>query len=70
MRIVEAKSGREHNQVILYLSSSEMKELKDSLDILLESHDLLRHEHINDVTYRKEITVTHESNDFPRDGRP
>lgn len=46
------------NEVVLYLTKEEMKELADGLYNLLSLGDLSSHIHVNDLSYRHEITAT------------
>jgi len=55
MRILNLDTNEKINQATIYLTNSEAKELKDSLDNLLEDNS--RHEHISDDSYQTEITV-------------
>jgi hypothetical protein len=55
MRILNLDTNEKINQVTIYLTSSEAKELKDSLDNLLKNNS--HHEHISDDSYQTEITV-------------
>lgn len=56
MRIFNSDTDKTLNKVILYLTSEEAQEMKDSLESLLndKKHD---HEHISDMDFRREITV-------------
>ena len=55
MRILNLDTNEKINQATIYLTNSEAKELKDSLENLLDSNS--NHEHISDDTYQTEITV-------------
>lgn len=55
MRILNLDTNEKINQATIYLTNSEAKELKDSLDNLLQNNS--QHEHISDESYQTEITV-------------
>jgi hypothetical protein len=55
MRILNLDTNEKINQATIYLTNSEAKELKDSLDNLLKNNS--HHEHISDDSYQTEITV-------------
>ena len=57
MRIYNVDTDKKVNKVILYLTQDEMKELKDSIDLILKNNKKHHHEHIPDGNYKKEITV-------------
>lgn len=57
MNIIDEGDMKEINRVYLVLESSEARELLDSLVILLSSPDSSRHEHVNDFSFRREITI-------------
>ncbi len=59
MKIIDYSSRpeRELSQVYISLTKEEMKEFRDSLDLLLNDSDLSRHEHINNKEFDKEITI-------------
>lgn len=56
MRILDQNSDKTVNNVILYLTYSEALELRDSLNDLLNK-PLNNHTHINDESYKRELTV-------------
>ena len=56
MRIYNADTDKKANNVILYLTPEEAKEMKDSLEALLKN-EKHHHEHIPDSDFKKEITV-------------
>jgi hypothetical protein len=55
MRILNLDTNEKINQATIYLTNSEAKELKDSLENLLENNS--HHEHISDNSFQTEITV-------------
>ena len=57
MRIFDADTDKTLKDVTLYLKYEEAKELYDSIGSLLEKKSFDEHEHINDATYEREITV-------------
>ena len=59
MRIYNADTDKKVNNVILYLTSDEAKELKDSLEDLLSTDKKNSHQHIpdRDNDFKREITV-------------
>ena len=56
MRILDEISDKSLENIILYLTSSEASELRDSLDQLLKK-PLNNHIHISNENFQKEITV-------------
>jgi hypothetical protein len=57
MRILDIESGKTLDNVCLYLTSSEAKDVMSSIKNLL-SRKIEHHAHINDDTYQHEVTVT------------
>ena len=55
MRILNLDTNEKINQATIYLTNSEARELKDSLENLLKNNS--HHEHISDDSYQTEITV-------------
>jgi hypothetical protein len=55
MRILNLDTNEKINQATIYLTNYEAKELKDSLENLLENNS--HHEHISDNSFQTEITV-------------
>ncbi len=57
MRILNQDTNSSINRIIIYLTSAEAKELRDSVEHLLTVSDV-QHEHIPSEDFRKEISVT------------
>jgi hypothetical protein len=57
MRIYNADTDKKANKVTIYLTLDEAKEMRDSLEALLNDSKKLRHEHIPDQDFKREITV-------------
>jgi hypothetical protein len=57
MRIYNVDTDKKVNKIILYLTSDEVHELKNSLDAILRNGKKHHHEHIPDNDFKKEITV-------------
>lgn len=55
MRILDIESDKPINQIAIYLTFSELKELNDSIVSLLENN--FHHAHISGEDYQKEITI-------------
>lgn len=60
MKIIDYSSGheRELSQVHVALTKEEMKELRDSLGLLLDDPDPFRHEHINNRAFDREVIIS------------
>lgn len=56
MRLLDGDSDQKLDEVSLYLTKPEAKELMDSLKGLLQN-PIGNHSHISDEDYKKEITV-------------
>ncbi len=58
MRIYDSDSDKKVSNVILYLTPDEAKEMRDSLESLIDSNDK-HHEHIPDRedAFKREITI-------------
>ena len=59
MRIYNLDSNKKVNKVILYLTSDEAQEMKDSLELLLNNNEKHQHEHVPDreSNFKREITL-------------
>ena len=59
MRIYDSDSDKKINNVILYLTPDEAREMKNFLDLLLSNNEKHHHEHIPDREndFKREITV-------------
>jgi hypothetical protein len=57
MRIHDSDSDKTMKNVMLFLTLSEMKELRDSLQCIINNPSVSNHSHINDESYTHEITV-------------
>jgi hypothetical protein len=65
MRILDDDSGESLQDIILFLTKDEAKELKDSLESMLRKFGNHEHAHINDTEYIRELTVTlYDPNDL------
>jgi hypothetical protein len=62
---IEGSSGSSVGSVLLFLTESEARELRDSLDQMLADRaaggSTTRHEHISSGDYKTEITLAWES---------
>ncbi len=56
MEIID-DNGNSLANLTLCLTYEEMAEMRDTLSILLDSHDPGRHEHINDCSFEKAVTI-------------
>lgn len=56
MRILDCDNDRKLDEVLLFLTLSEARELRDSLKQLIES-PMGNHSHISNEDFQKEITV-------------
>ncbi|HRD56297.1 MAG TPA: hypothetical protein PLC42_07885 [Parachlamydiaceae bacterium] len=56
MRILDEISNNSLDNITIYLTSAEAKELRDSIDDLLKK-PLNNHAHISDESFKKEITI-------------
>ena len=64
MRILDIDASKAIDNVILYLTKEEASQLQYDLQSLLENFQVGNHHHINDVDYKREITVTiYDEND-------
>jgi hypothetical protein len=65
MRIYDIDSDKKINEVILYLTSDEAREMKDALELIINDHKKHHHEHIPDREdgFKREITVCVYSKD-------
>lgn len=59
MKIYDKDTDKKINKVILYLTSDEAQELKDSLELIINNNEKHHHEHIPDREddFKREITV-------------
>jgi len=59
LRILDQDKGKDEpvRNVLLMLTFDEAKELRDSLDGLIERRSVVDHSHINDSEYKHEITI-------------
>jgi len=57
MRLLDHEGDRSLNRLTIFLTSTEAKELRDSLDELL-TNDQVHHEHISSSDFKKELAVT------------
>ena len=57
MRILDEQHGRSLDKVTIYVTRQEALELKESLEMVIESNEEARHEHISSEDDSKEITV-------------
>ena len=57
MRMLDLDDDKKLNRLILYLTKSEAKELRTSLDYIIEDPKQHHHEHIPSEDYQKEITI-------------
>lgn len=62
MKIYDLSSGcdKELEQVSISLTKDEMKELRDTINLLLDDPDPFRHEHVSNESFDKELTISHE----------
>ena len=57
MRILDLETNQPLNNICIYLTPAEAKDLQGSIKNLLEKK-IDHHAHINDDTYQHEVTVT------------
>lgn len=59
MRIYNLDSDKKVNKVVLYLTPDEAREMKDSLELLINNNKKHHHEHIpdRDSDFKREITI-------------
>jgi hypothetical protein len=59
MRIYNQDTDEKVNRITLYLTPDEAKELKDSLELIINNNEKHHHEHIPDREddFKREITV-------------
>lgn len=57
MLIENMKTKETWNSIVIHLKPSEAKELRDSLDAILDDQTPGRHEHVSSDDYQKEITI-------------
>lgn len=58
MKIVNGKTKEEWDDVGLFLTEAEAKELRDALEsIIADRGSVSRHEHVSRADYKREITV-------------
>lgn len=58
MRIFHENKNETMKNILLCLTLDEAKELRDSLNLIIKNKSQIRHEHINDLDYSHEITIT------------
>ena len=56
MRILDEDNDKALNNVSIFLTITEAKELRDTLEQLIP-HPIKEHMHVNDADYKKEITI-------------
>jgi len=57
MRILDEQTSKALQQVIIFLTLSEARELNDKLESLLSDNGV-HHEHVSSEDFQKEITLT------------
>ncbi|HEY5235289.1 MAG TPA: hypothetical protein VIJ14_03850 [Rhabdochlamydiaceae bacterium] len=59
MRIYNVDSDQKVNKIVLYLTPDEAQEMKDSLELIINSNEKHHHEHVSDREsgYKREVTV-------------
>lgn len=59
MRIYDSDSDKQVNNIILYLTTDEAQEMRDSLELLINDSEKHHHEHIPDRkdSFKREITI-------------
>lgn len=57
LRILDTNTNTAIKNIILYLKIEEAKELYDSIGTLLKGEKSIDHAHVNDISFKHEITV-------------
>ncbi len=62
MKIYDESSqhGSELSEILILLTKDEMREFRDTLDMLLNDSDLSRHEHVDNEGFDKGIVIGHD----------
>ena len=58
MRIFHENKNETIKNILLCLTLDEARELRDSLNLIIKNKSQISHEHINDLDYSHEITIT------------